>query len=260
MTIAEKTAEKIKHAKLQAAPINFRALSVTANGVLNDSVKSDFDNRIIRGYAIIWNNRNSYGEKVIKGAATKSINDKGPGSNAKFKLTFRWQHDRTDPLSLFASLVEDDIGLRFETEPLDDVPNADRTIKQLRSGTLNQYSVGFRYVWDKIYYDENDDSLVLTEIDLSEISVVTEASDDETFTLRSDVSYEDQLISFNDEIDDFIFTIPRQHQLELRMLIARQKSLLENKPLELRHKALGIKKPVPPLDVYQQLLNNPKIF
>ena len=47
-------------------------------------------------------------------------------------------HQILVPLALFAVLREDDFGLYFETEPLDDVPNADRTIKQINSGTLFQ--------------------------------------------------------------------------------------------------------------------------
>lgn len=177
---------------------------------------------------------------VIKGACAKSIKERGPNSTANYKITFLWQHRQDDPLAVFAVLREDDYGLYFETKPLDDVPNADRCIKQIKSGTLNQFSIGFDYIWDKIEWDEDKKCLVLLEIELFEGSVVTIGADGGTYAIRSKQAIED----IHDDIEDFINTLPRKDRLQARKLFALQKSLINLEPLEQRKKALRKNKPM----------------
>lgn len=244
----------------RATPINHRAMAIDASGKLISNFQEDLDKRIINGYLAVWGVVNDYGEKVIKGAFSKSIQERGPNSTSKYKLLFLWMHDCKDPLAAFAELTEDDYGLRFKTLPLDDVPNADRCIKQIRSGTLNQFSYGFDYVWDKVEWDSNDDSLVLKEVDLWEGSVVSIGADIETFALRSSKSMEEAWINFNEEMEDFIGTIPRKQQLELRQLITRHKSLSKVEPSQQRQKALDQDEPAgAELELYQSLMDQ-KIF
>lgn len=253
--------ERIKELKLRANPINYRNISVNVKGQLTSSdFQKDLDNRIINGYLATWGTVNDYGEMFIKGAFSKSIQERGPASSSKYKITFLWMHDSHDPLSLFAELTEDDYGLRFRTAPLDDVPNADRCIKQIRSGTLNQFSAGFNYVWDKIEWNTDEDCLVLLEAELMEGSVVTMGSDCETYAMRSSADFDTAMVSLNDDIEDFIKTIPRKQQLELRQLITRHKSLSKIEPLELRQAALGQDEPVGAVMDYKHLLTDLKIF
>lgn len=224
MTIKDKKDKGLKELladlKLRSGHVAYRALAIDQNGVL---VETDLDKRIVKGYLCRFGVRNEYGEKFVKGAFAKSIKERGPDSSARYKVTFLWQHDETDPLALFAVLREDDYGLYFETKPLDDVANADRCITQIRSGTLNQFSVGFYYIWDKIEYDEKDDSLVLLEADLMEGSVVTMGADSGTYAIRSgNMKYED----LHDEIDQFINQLPRKDRLQARNLFTLQKSLV----------------------------------
>jgi len=243
----------------KATPINYRAMSISASGKLISTFQEDLDNRIINGYLCSWGTVNDYGEKVIKGAFSKSIQERGPASNSNYKITFLWQHKTDDPLAVFAELIEDDYGLRFKTLPLDDVPNADRCIKQIRSGTLNQFSYGFDYVWDKVEWDSNDDSLVLKEVELWEGSVVTIGADTGTMALRAAGNIDDAWIELNDEIEGFIKSIPRKHQLELRELFTRHKSLSKIEPLQQRQTALDQDEPAGAVD-YVSLLLDQKIF
>ncbi len=183
-----KITDKIKEVKQRAAPINYSSVSVNDMGQLTER-ESLLDSRVVEGYGVIWNKVNDYGEKVIKGAYSKSIREMGPGSSANYQIKFLYQHNQGDPLSLFDEIKEDEIGLYFRTKPLDDVSNADRTIKQIRSGTLNNFSIGFDYVWDKMEYDETDDSLVIKEAKLFEISVVGIPADMNTFAKRNRIQY-----------------------------------------------------------------------
>lgn len=232
--------ERINQVKQNAGFIEYRRIGVQEAEIVK---KSDFEKRVIRGYLCKWNTRNQFGEKLIKGAFAKSISDKGPDSQAKYKITFLWQHDITDPLALFAILREDDYGLYFETAPLDDVPNADRALHQLQSGTLNQFSVGFYYIWDKIEYDEEDDSLVLIEVDMVEGSIVTAGADENTYALRAK-SGEMTLAELHDTIEEFIDTLPRKDRLQARQLFTQQKALVEvqKRKIELTPKKPPMKK------------------
>lgn len=233
LTQPTKLSEKISELKKRAGHIIYRPIEIRASD--NKDIRTT---RVIKGYLASWGTRNSYGEKVVKGCAAKSIRERGPGSQSKYKITFLWMHDITDPLAVFAVLREDEYGLYFETMPLDNVPNADRCIEQIISGTLNQFSIGFYYIWDKIEYDETDDSLVLLEIDLIEGSVVTLGADDGTYAIRSGTLTEEQI---HDQIDEFIETLPRKDRLQARQLFTLQKSLVATQ--KTRDEELGKHKP-----------------
>lgn len=229
---------KIVELKKRAAPVTYSQLSVDIKGDLKID-DTDLENRVIKGYLIVWGVRDTFGTKFVKGCCARSIQQRGPQSDSKYKITFLWQHRQDDPLSLFDELEEDDYGLRFKTKPLDDVANADRAIKQIRSGTINQFSVGFNYNWDKMEYDTTDDSLVLLEVDLYEGSIVTIGSNAETHAIRSGEQLDVAMLDLNDDTEEFIKSIPRKQQLELRNIIARHKSLCAIDPLEVRQTALG---------------------
>lgn len=248
-----KLEQKIKELKQRAAAIQYSNVAVTASGVLSNELGSDFEKRIIAGYIFVWNVPNMHGEIMLKGSCAKSIQERGPQSNAKYKITFLWQHDQADPLGQFDILQEDDYGLYFRTKPLDEVPNADRALLQIQSGTINNFSGGFDYVWDKIEYDQTNDALILKEIDLFEGSVATIGSQSETFAFRSKENIE----YLHDETQMFIKSLPRSLQLEARNLFTRHKSLMQVEPLEQRDIALNQNEPPAKLGIdYNYLLNN----
>lgn len=235
MSTQNKLHPKILELKRRAAAVNYSNVSVNEAGELVER-ESLLDQRIVEGYAVIWGQRNLHGEKFIKGCFARSIRENGPGSGSKYEIKFLYNHDTNEPLSLFAELKEDATGLYFRTVALDDVPMADRVLKQLRSGTLNNYSQGFNFIWDAnaIEWDDTDDSLVVKECKLFEVSVATIPSGMETYTIRSAEQVDDLL----DDTEDFIQTLPRRQQLQARQLFARHKSLAEFEPLKQRAKAL----------------------
>lgn len=212
------------------------------------------DERVIKGYAAVWGNKDLSGEKLVKGMFAKSISDRGPMSKAKYKITFLKQHCLDEPLALVALLKEDSYGLYFETAPLDDIQIANEVLLQVKSGTLNQFSVGFMPIWDKAEYDESDDSIAFKEGDLYEISVVTIGDNPETYAIKS-IKEKDDLF---DETENFLSSMPRKPQIEARKLFNKYQSL--TKSLETiieKTKSLKAIEPVESQEsLYKYLLEN----
>lgn len=231
---------KIIELKKRSKPYKESRSYIDKDGNLVDLKIDTSEDRVIKGYLAVFGRRDSYGTMLIKGCFAKSLKDRGPESVSKFKIPFLWQHELDNPIGQFRVLKEDDYGLYFEAV-VDDVPEAERALRQINSGTLNQFSYGFDYILDKMEYDEGSDSILMYEVDLYEGSVVTLASERETYAIRSVEDLEERKLEIHEEIEDFIKTIPRKKQIELRKLLSTQISLLEIEPNEIR--SLDSKKP-----------------
>lgn len=245
--------KQIAELKLRASPVNYSQVSINQRGELTSNFLDDLEKRIISGYLLTWGTVNMHGEMFIRGCCAKSIADRGPNSNANYRITFLDQHYVERALAIFDELVEDSYGLRFQSKPLDNVPWADHVLIQVRSGTLNQFSAGFNYVWDKIEWDEQNGCIVCKEIDLFEGSVVTIGSDVNTMVIRS----KEQQENFFEEIESFIKTLPRKDQLQTRQYFTKLKSLIDLEPFEQRDSTLDKNKPVAEKAInYDYLLQN----
>jgi HK97 family phage prohead protease len=244
---------KVKELKTRAMPINYSSLGIDSKGELVDDLTG-------KAYLCVWGTRDTYGTVWMKGSWAKSIRERGPESTANQKIAFCWQHDLTDPIGRFTKLVEDDYGVysEFVFDNPDDVPSAKRAISQIRSGTINGYSFGFDFVWDKMKYDEKTDNVLVYEADIMEGSPVTLPSIKETYTVRSEKQWNEEKELLHDYTEDFIKSIPRKHQLELRQLITRHISLAKAEPLELRQIALEQREPVEAALDFEYILQNLK--
>lgn len=225
--------------KLRSKPINYSTVGVNPEGKLIDlKIRAvEGEERVIKGYLCVWNAIDRHKTIWIRGCFAKSIRERGPKSDAKQKIICLWMHRQDDPIGQFRVLEEDDYGLYFEAV-LDDVPSANRALTQINSGTLNQFSFGFDYIWDKVEWDDALEGLRILEAELFEGSVVSIASQKETYAIRSiqDLETEKQLA--DEELDDFLKSIPRARRLELRSIITRQISLAAIKPDDLSENPL----------------------
>lgn len=233
---------KIQALRLKAQPINSLSGSyVDAEGnlqLIDLRLKVvDEGERILEGYLAVFGVKDMSGETCVKGCFAKSINERGPGSKSKYKVVMLWQHIMSEPIGQFLELKEDDYGLYFKAK-LDPIPTADRCLIQVKSGTINQFSFGYDYVWDKVRYDEATDSIMLLEVELYEGSAVTIGCNMETYAIKS----AEDIISAKEELDyeteDFIKALPRSKQLELRQLITKHISLAKIKPTKEKLKSL----------------------
>lgn len=216
------------------------------------------DGRILRQYFAIWGIPDDYGTVPIKGCFTKSINDRGPKSKATYKITALYMHSQADSVGMPVVLEEDEIGLYAEVDIMEGVQVADELMIRHKSGTCNNGSYGFNYVWDMMEYDSTLDAVLMMESNLFELSFVTIGSQQETFGVRSKEGiYTDPFLT--EETEDLIRRLPRKEHLELRSLIDRHITLAKNEPLELRQKALEITKPQHEgnmLEMYNYLIEN----
>jgi len=193
----------------------------------------DVESRKISGYAAIWGNVDKTQDMLIRGCCSKSISERGPESGANDKIIFLWMHDMSEPIARITKLIEDEKGLYFEAV-VDEIELGDRAIKQLESGTLNQFSIGYSYVWEKCEWDDVRKCLIVKEIILYEISVVSIGCNGETEylglkTLEDvDCKYEELL----EEISSVCKNMSLSKQQRIQRIITKAMTLASFKPIE----------------------------
>lgn len=187
------------------------------------------ESRTISGYAAIFNNKDKAGDILLKGCFAKSISDRGPESTANDKIIMLWQHDTHEPIGRISVLKEDDKGLYFEAV-IDDVERGNQAIKQLESGTLNQFSIGYSYVWEKCEYDSERDAFIVKEVVLYEISVVSIGCNGLTEYLGLKADGIDPYEALKNDIESAIKGLPISKKEEIQTIIAKSLSLGQFKP------------------------------
>lgn len=204
----------------------YKSLAFYAKEVMYDS-----ESRTISGYAAIFNNIDKSGDILLKGCFSKSIQERGPESSANDKIIMLWMHDMHEPIGHITVLREDDRGLYFEAV-IDDVERGNQALKQLESGTLNQFSIGYSYVWEKCEYDSDRDCLLVKEVILYEISVVSIGCNGETeyLGLKSMEEYNNILETLPLEINEVCKGLPVRKKEEVQILIRKAMSLAQYKP------------------------------
>ena len=206
--------------------MQYKTFSINSKDVNYDS-----ESRTISGYAAVFGNKDKAGDILIKGCFSKSIQDRGPESATNDKIIVLWMHDMNEPIGRLTVLYEDDKGLYFEA-PIDDVPRGNQAIKQLESGTLNQFSIGYQYVWENCEYDAEKDAFMVKEVKLHEISVVSIGCNGETeyLGLKSIEDAEKAYEELNAEISEVCSGMSAPKQQKIQRIISKVISLSSFKP------------------------------
>ena len=217
------------------------------NKVINKSVglidfKADADSRKVSFYAAAFGNKDSVGDILVKGCFAKSIQEHGPGSKSDQKIAYLYMHNMDKPIGRITSLIEDDKGLYVEAI-LDDIEKANDVLKQYQSGTLNQHSIGFRYMWDTVEYDEAQDAYIVKEVQLWEVSVVTLGANENTpfMGLKSE-ELQSEIEKLDRESEIILKSLDPVLSYRLRQLMTNYKSLAEAEPVKIIQK----QEPTPP--------------
>ena len=207
-------------------PIHYKQLTLDVKAV-------DSDSRIIKGYAAIWGKVDSCGDLLVKGCCDKSLQERGTESQTNRKILLLNQHRMSEPLGKPTVLKSDDTGLYFEC-PIDDIQRGNEALTQIKSGTINQVSIGFNYVWDKCEYKESvevdgeiyNDVFVVKEIILWEISLVSFGMNE--YTSVTTKSTTEDIKGLQDEInEEFNLALKQDNQVAIKQAAARYNQLIE---------------------------------
>lgn len=222
-------------------------------------VNYDEESRVISGYAAIFGNKDKAGDILIKGCFAKSIHDRGPESSANDKIIMLWMHDMNEPIGNILVLIEDEKGLYFEAK-IDDVPRGNQAVKQLESGTLNQFSIGYQYVWENCEYDPEKDAFIVKEVKLYEISVVSIGCNGETeyLGLKSIEDAENSYKELNEEISEICSGMSALKQQKIQRIISKAMSLASFKPDFRKQNSLEKRKAVMPDNKIKLMFQNLK--
>ena len=131
--------------------------------VFADEVRFATDDAgVFSGYAAVWEQPDSYGDVLRKGAFKNSLIRRWPA--------MLWAHDQRTPIGRWTSMREDERGLRVEGLLVTGVVKGAEALALLKAKALNGLSIGFVTV--KSERGPNG-GRVVTEVDLYEVSLVT---------------------------------------------------------------------------------------
>ena len=143
---------------------------------LSFEIKAVSDDGLFSGYASVFDNVDSYGDIVRKGAFVESISE----WEAKGKMPpILWNHDPSDPIGIYTKMQEDDKGLYVEGKLLIDVvPRAKQTHALMKAGVIDGLSIGYRV--KEYLYNVDEEVTDLIKLSLREVSIVTFPANPET--------------------------------------------------------------------------------
>lgn len=138
-------------------------------------LKSLTDAGQFSGYGSVFGNVDKGGDVVEYGAFGKSLELWGKSDR---QVPMLWQHDTREPIGSHPNLSEDKKGLLTTGADLwvEDAPYARIALKGMRTKTITGMSIGYRIKRDS--YDKKTGVTTLHELDLVEISVVTNPMND----------------------------------------------------------------------------------
>lgn len=202
----------------------------------------DSKNRTVLFYASAFNNIDSDGDIIRKGAFAKSIAERGPESTGNRKIAHLRNHEFDCQIGLPSSMMEDDFGLLVSSK-LGRSEEGENALLDYEDGILREHSIGFNYVDGKIQWLEADGGYFnVTEVKLFEVSGVTFGVNEMTPVIAVAKSSGDVLplvkklndvcLSFSKALKRGLGTDERLENMELRFAQIQQmiKSLNELKP------------------------------
>jgi len=142
-----------------------------------------------------FNNIDSDGDVIVKGAFTKSIQERGPESMSNRKIKFLRYHDFEHQIGIFKQIEESADGLIAYAD-LGRSTKGNDAFLDYQDGIITEHSIGFQTITDKTEIRE-DGIQLLKEVILWEGSAVTFGSNADTPMLTvskgNSVEYLEQL-------------------------------------------------------------------
>jgi HK97 family phage prohead protease len=137
----------------------------------------DSENRKVVVYLAKFGNIDSDNDMFVKGAFSKSLQERGPQSTSNRKIAFLRHHNWEMPIGKFLDLSEDDNGL-YAVGQLGRSTLGEDAFKDYEDGIIREHSIGFQYIGDKTRWMEDSTMekggyYQLGEVKLFEGSAVT---------------------------------------------------------------------------------------
>lgn len=163
-------------------------------------LKSLTDDGKFSGYGSVFSTMDQGGDIVVPGAFEKSLKKWG-GTGRQVPVL--WQHKPDEPIGSWPELKEDDHGL-LGTADLwtDDAPYARIAYKGMKTKTITGLSIGYRVKREE--YDKKAGANRLIELDLVEISVVTNPMHDDARVANVKSMLEAGTLPSLKEFEDFL--------------------------------------------------------
>lgn len=139
----------------------------------NLEIKAVLEDGFFSGYGAVFGNIDWYNDVILPGAFTASI----AKWRAKNKMPpVLWNHNDSEPIGVYTNIYEDEKGLYVEGKLLiEDVPRAKSTHALLKAGAIDGLSIGYS---TKKANQQTNGVRELVEVDLSEISIVTQPANE----------------------------------------------------------------------------------
>lgn len=134
----------------RALPIDTKALS---------------EEGIISGYASRFDEVDSYGDVIAKGAFKKSLKKTGP-----IRVKMLYGHDPQKLIGKWTTLEEDGVGLAATGQVFKNLGLGEEALFLIKEGVLDGLSIGFRIVNSD---RQSNGTRTIREIDLMEVSIVS---------------------------------------------------------------------------------------
>lgn len=136
---------------------------------MGELIDADDKAGIVKGYASVFNNVDSDGDIIRKGAYLKTVSENGN------RVKYLYQHDMDKPIGKMTHLEEDQKGLVFEAQIAKTTLGND-VMELIKAGVLTENSVGIMPIRKQMNAEGKRE---LLEVKLYEVSAVTLAANDE---------------------------------------------------------------------------------
>lgn len=177
---------------------------------------------MFEGYASYFNNIDSYGDIIQKGAFTKTLQDN------KNRIKILWQHDTREPIGLPMKMMEDDNGLYVEGK-ISMTETGKKAMTLMKDGVITEMSIGYDVIKD----DYKDNKRILKELRLWEFSPVTFGANDKAKITQAK-SFDELMHELkHSKKQDIIFTIDKLNHY-LKSLEPTQVTQDETDPKEVQ--------------------------
>lgn len=156
------------------------------------------DENTFEGYASYFDNVDSYGDIISKGAFTKTLKEN------RNRIKILWQHNTSEPIGIPEIMEEDSKGLYVKGK-ISMTEAGKKAMILMRDGVVDEMSIGYDVIKDEF----KNNSRYLKEIRLWEFSPVTFGANDKAKITGAKNLDELMFDMKNSKKHDIIYTINR---------------------------------------------------